>query len=213
MTCVCPANVTDSTILGRGITSFYPAAIWASRKSPIFSSSNPGWGIASGGGPYTFEYVHHTGGMHLRIVGPILFGLLILVVVVGGVPQMQAATGCHAGPSFINGTVDRVVDGDTLVVCNRTVRLALVDTPECAPDTDCGRSVTKSICPPGAAAQVRIDAGQPTGPYGRTIGAVTCDGVLLNHRLLEQGAATVLPRYCARSAFSDALWAQRYGCG
>ncbi len=61
------------------------------------------------------------------------------------------------------GKVTRIIDGDTLEVDDRRIRLALVDTPERnEPGYQEATQFTASLCLVGSTAYLDIDDGQPT---------------------------------------------------
>lgn len=114
------------------------------------------------------------------------------------------------------GTVTGVVDGDTLDIDRRRMRLALVDTPERG---DAGFSeataFTRSACPVGSAAVYVVDSMQGEDRYGRIVAAVWCDGTgnaTVNEALLDSGHARLYGSYCQRSSFGAEGWAVRHGC-
>lgn len=113
---------------------------------------------------------------------------------------------CYSGP------VRKVVDGDTLDIGDRRIRLALVDTPEIGePGYEEAKQFTEAVCPVGSPALVDEDDGQTGGSYGRTIAVVVCGDRNLNAELLRTGHATLVTRFCAVSEFADDPWAA--GCG
>ena len=114
------------------------------------------------------------------------------------------------------GTVTKVVDGDTLDVDQRRIRLVLVDTPERG---DAGFSeataFTRGACPVGSEATYVVDSMQGEDRYGRIVAAVWCDGTgnaTVNEALLDSGHARLYGSYCQRSSFGAEDWAVRHGC-
>lgn len=114
------------------------------------------------------------------------------------------------------GNVTRIVDGDTLDVDQRRIRLVLVNTPERG---DAGFSeataFTRSACPVGSAAVYVVDSMQGEDRYGRIVAAVWCDGTgnsTINEALLDGGHAELYGSYCQRSSFGAEGWAVRHGC-
>jgi micrococcal nuclease len=116
-----------------------------------------------------------------------------------------AATGMVAGSLAVgaaanadNGTVVRVVDGDTLVVSinngDHTIRLLNVDTPETKdpnqPVECLGPEATKyleGLLPKGTQVRLEFDA-ERHDKYGRTLaGVFTQDGSLVNAKIAQQG--------------------------
>ena len=108
------------------------------------------------------------------------------------------------------GIVSRVTDGDTLVVNNTPIRLAMIDTPERGePGYQDATEFTYNNCPLGSTVSYKPDSGQSSGSYGRTIAKVWCGNTAspsLNELLLENGHAELLTRFCNASEFSDESW-------
>jgi len=112
------------------------------------------------------------------------------------------------------GTVERVIDGDTLVVAGETVRLALVNAPETYEEGyDSAAEFASGICPEGSVAAVDEDDMQAAGSHRRLVAVVTCGGANLNEELLKAGHATIVEDFCASSEFANEEWAISYGCG
>jgi micrococcal nuclease len=110
-------------------------------------------------------------------------------------------TGATAGlPDGDDETIERVVDGDTLVLTGGTrVRLIGVDTPETvhpSEPVECfGREASafmSDLLPPGTAVRLVYDV-ERTDRYGRTLAYVyrLDDGLFVNAELLAQGYAQV----------------------
>ena len=100
-----------------------------------------------------------------------------------------------------------VVDGDTLDVGSRRIRLALVNTPEVGqPGYSEGKQFTSQLCPVGSQALVDEDDGQTGGSYGRMVAVVYCGGTNLNAELLRSGLATLVTYYCPVSEFAKDSW-------
>ena len=120
---------------------------------------------------------------------------------------------CSGNAGCFSGTVIRVVDGDTIDVASKAVRLALTSAPELSGlGGNKAKQFTASICPVGSTALVDEDDGQTGGSFGRILAVVYCDGVNLNSALLESGLATLDTRFCSKSEFSGQDWAINNGC-
>jgi len=120
---------------------------------------------------------------------------------------------CKGNARCFNGTVTRIVDGDTLYVNNDSIRLTLVNASEI--DTEAGKlakTFVSSICPVGSTATVDEDDGQTGGSYGRIVAVVYCNGKNLNAELLANGKATVYEEFCDVSEFANEDWVKNYGC-
>ncbi len=108
------------------------------------------------------------------------------------------------------GIVTKIVDGDTIHVDGKSVRLALVDTPEKRDEGfEQATEHTKNACPVGLNVLVDLDDMQPHDKFGRQIAKVTCGDVNINASLLESGNASVFTSYCMKSEFMYESWA---GC-
>lgn len=149
---------------------------------------------------------------------------------------MVVLAGCVEDPG-LQGTVDRVVDGDTVAVALDngtvwTVRLIGVDTPEVHVPVDaeqygfpptgeveaCLRSVGRNASRFVAAVEgkrVALEADPGVGwrgDYGRLLAYVHTEGMLLNRVLVERGLARVYPSsFRHRAAFErvEAVAVQR----
>jgi micrococcal nuclease len=90
--------------------------------------------------------------------------------------------------------VTRVIDGDTLdCVPFGRVRLIGMDTPEAA-QRPFGAMATEALArliPEGGAVRLERDV-EPTDRYGRTLGYVWVDGLLVNWALVRRGFAVLL---------------------
>lgn len=113
-------------------------------------------------------------------------------------PQPPARL-AEAPNSTLQGTVARVVDGDTLRVDlshgQERVRLIGMDTPEMRPEQPFAREATRAVeelCPPGTVLKLKLDV-QPRDRHQRLLAYVYLpDGRMLNEELLRQGLATVM---------------------
>jgi len=91
-------------------------------------------------------------------------------------------------------TVDRIIDGDTLVCRGGDrIRLLLIDSPEMA-QSDYGlraRLALEELLPPGATARLELDV-QPRDRYGRVLAYLwTAGGEFVNERMVRRGYAVV----------------------
>jgi micrococcal nuclease len=113
---------------------------------------------------------------------------------------VAGADGLDSGDHLV--LVERVVDGDTLVLAGGDrVRLIGVDTPET-------HHPTKPVQPFGPEAyeftrgkvegkhvQLKFDPGETKDRYGRTLAYVYVEGEFLNELLIRQGLARALTNY------------------
>jgi endonuclease YncB( thermonuclease family) len=127
----------------------------------------------------------------------------------GSAAQCMGSAGCA------EGTVRRIVDGDTLYVMVNTtvykVDLALVS----APSSDEGgfsesRSFTQSLC---FGSSVLIDQDDKLLTSDTSVIAVLyCESTNLNSELLNNGYATINTEQCGTSEFAGQRWAKDHGC-
>jgi endonuclease YncB( thermonuclease family) len=129
------------------------------------------------------------------------------------VEQAFSVTYCMGTAECFTGTVTKIVDGDTLDVDNRRIRLALVNTPERGdPGFSEATAFTSLLCPVGSTVLVDEDDGQTEGSYDRMVAKVFCDGRILNAELLYAGHAEMYTQFCSVSEFGAESWAREYGC-
>ena len=89
--------------------------------------------------------------------------------------------------------VERVIDGDTLVLDNgKTVRLIGVDTPETnhpeIPVQRFGKEATEFTQRMVEGLKIRVELGEPAqDSYGRELAYVFVDGMLLNKEIIRRG--------------------------
>ncbi len=144
----------------------------------------------------------------------VLFAVLILLFVFLARQQNFAGLWpCKGFAPCFSGKIDRIVDGDTLVIANKTIRLTLVNAPE--KNEEFGREAenfTANLCRVGSVALVDEDDGQTRGSYGRMVAVVYCSGKNLNELLLENNLGAIYISFCKNSEFRDEQWAKHYGC-
>jgi len=115
--------------------------------------------------------------------------------------------------SCFDGIVSKIIDGDTIRIGEKTIRLSLVNTPELGESGYYkAKKFTTDSCSVGTVAYYDIDDKQATGPYGRTIAEVFCGGNSLNEQLLLENHAKILFKYCSTSEFENSSWAKSFGC-
>jgi micrococcal nuclease len=123
-----------------------------------------------------------TGKNYFKIV---LLGIAIIVSVMASADER------------ISGRVVGVADGDTLTVLDDTnqqhkIRLAGIDAPEKAqPFGQVGKQRLSDLCYNKQATVQVVN----TDRYGRTVGAVTCDGLNANAEMVSGGNAWVYRHY------------------
>jgi len=127
--------------------------------------------------------------------------------------SLQLQFPCEGTALCWQGTINRIVDGNTLVVDTRQVRLALVSTPTLSePNGATVKSFVEKLCKPGDKAIIDQDDKQRQDSYGRITAVVWCNGKNLNAELLYAGLAKIDTRLCARSEFRNEDWAKKHGC-
>jgi len=145
-----------------------------------------------------------------------VFGMsLIIILIFGFDPSDTTSTPENIEPVFMgyDGQITRVIDGDTLLIDQTTIRLSLVNSPE---RDERGYQEAKdfalTVCPVGANAEFVEDTWQPVDKYGRSVGLVYCNDMMLNELLLTNGHAEISTYYCDKSEFGGEGWARAYGC-
>jgi micrococcal nuclease len=128
--------------------------------------------------------------------------------------HLPPAAICKGTADCIDGTITKIVDGDTLDIDNTRIRLTLVNTPEInQAGYEEAKQFTLNLCPLGSKASADEDDGQTSGSYGRVIAKVTCSGgKVLNEELLNAHLAEILTNFCAKSEFRSEAWANKFGC-
>lgn len=136
----------------------------------------------------------------MRVAALLVIACLLALAGCGGEDD-----GRPAAPAAGQGTVTRVVDGDTVIVRldgrDRRVRLLGVDAPESVtPDApvECygpqSAAAARRLMPAGARVEVATDPSQGAEDrFGRLLAEVTVRGdeVTVNEALVRQGAAEV----------------------
>ena len=141
------------------------------------------------------------------IVGLCSIPLILLIV------MPQSNIDCTGDAMCIKGKIDNIVDGDTLDIGEKRIRLSLTSAPEL--DQFGGieaKEYVEKTCPVGSDALFDEDDGQIKGSYGRTIGKVYCQGILLNEKILENNHGKISTVFCSQSEFRNEVWATKYGC-
>ena len=139
----------------------------------------------------------------------------ILIVVFGFDPSDTTSTPENIEPVFMGheGQITRVIDGDTLIIDQTTIRLSLVNSPERGePGYQEAKDFASTVCPVGSNAEFVEDSWQLTDKYGRSVGLVYCNDMFLNELLLTNGHANISTYFCDKSEFGIEDWARAYGC-
>lgn len=104
------------------------------------------------------------------------------------------------------GTLDRVVNGDTLIVDGIKVQVSLVDAPDYGYLGKLAKEFVERICL-GTTITLDVDDDNPRDRYGRVLAEVFCDGTSLNAVLANSPHGVIDIRYCQNSEFADRPWA------
>jgi endonuclease YncB( thermonuclease family) len=144
-------------------------------------------------------YGYDTRWLYRRPVASALVGVLALGVLLL-LPPRQGTARPTAGGDAVSGLA-RVVDGDTLDIDGRRIRLEGIDAPEAA--QTCGRPSGTWKCGSAAAdALARLTArrkvaceSRGTDKYGRMLGVCFVDGADINARMVRDGFAWAFLKY------------------
>lgn len=128
---------------------------------------------------------------------------------------------CEGSADCFAGFITKIIDGDTLDIANVEanneivrIRLALVDTPEKGENQyENAKEFVAGFCHVDSYVIFDEDDGQTAGSFGRKIGKLYCDEVLLNDKLLDRGLAQIDTKFCEVSEYAKDAWAQQNGCG
>ena len=126
----------------------------------------------------------------------------------GNPPPPSGSPQCRGSARCFEGTVNYVVDGDTLDVDGTRIRLVFVNAPERGqPGYSEAKDFLVTLCL-GSHALVDEDDHQTQGSYGRILAVVYCGARNANADLVGQGYGYW--QYCYVSEFADEPWA--IGC-
>lgn len=124
----------------------------------------------------------------MRAVLAVLAALALSCAAAPAAPPKSQGPGSGA----LEGTVTRVIDGDTLVITPKAggealqLRLADIDAPEiCQPGGDAARQFLSALV---LNQPVRVAGARP-GPDGLRLGTLWLADVQVNRRLVEEGQA------------------------
>ena len=146
-------------------------------------------------------------------VVPIVIAMFTIIAVFGFGSSDTTPENIEYVFTDYDGQITRVIDGDTLIIDQTTVRLSLVNSPE---RDERGYQEAKdfalTVCPIGVNAEFVEDTWQQTDKYGRSVGLVYCNDMMFNELLLTNGHAEISTYYCDKSEFGSEGWARAYGC-
>ena len=133
------------------------------------------------------------------------------------VVQENIPTDVIIHPDAIQGTITRIIDGDTLVFNGDTYRLSLIDTPERGENGYSeATNALKSLCPPGSTAYVENNSIQGVDKYDRYIGVFWCEGnnydTTAGEYLFDNGLLKKFyTGFCNDTESATAQWAEESG--
>jgi endonuclease YncB( thermonuclease family) len=139
--------------------------------------------------------------LRLALIGFVCFLILLVGVVATHNANSKSSS---SQTSSLNverrGLVTRVIDGDTIVIDNKThIRLVGVNTPELHPTPELDALEAKQFMEEqclGKKVGLDVDDAKPKDKYGRTLAVVYIDNdgswVNINAELLHRGLAVVL---------------------
>ena len=146
-------------------------------------------------------------------VVPIVIAIVSIITVFGFGSSDTTPENIEPVFTDYDGQITRVIDGDTLLIDQTTIRLSLVNSPE---RDERGYQEAKdfalTVCPIGVNAEFVEDTWQPKDKYGRSVGLVYCNDMMLNELLLTNGHAEISTYFCDKSEFGNEDWARAYGC-
>ena len=148
-------------------------------------------------------------------VVPIVIAIVSIITVFGFGSSDPAPDTWNFEPAFVGyeGQITRVIDGDTLIIDQTTIRLSLVNSPERGESGyQEAKDFASTVCPVGSNAEFIEDSWQQTDKYGRSLGLVFCNDMFLNELLLTNGHANISTYFCDKSEFGTEDWARAYGC-
>ena len=139
---------------------------------------------------------------------PIVIAIVSIIVIFGFGSSDTTPENIEYVFTDYDGQITRVIDGDTLIIDQTTVRLSLVNSPE---RDERGYQEAKdfalTVCPIGVNAEFIVDTWQPVDKYGRSVGLVYCNDMLLNELLLTSGNAKISEYFCDKIEFGSEYWA------
>jgi endonuclease YncB( thermonuclease family) len=121
---------------------------------------------------------------------------------------------CLGEAQCFEGKVEKIIDGNSLLVGDQSVRFSLSSAPQLKGygGVD-ARDFLETLCPVGSDVTVDEDDGQIIGVYGRLVGVVYCGENILNQEILDANIAYLETRFCDSSEFANTTWAIKHGCG
>ena len=110
------------------------------------------------------------------------------------------------------GVVTKVIDGDTIKIDRKSVRLTLVDTPEKRQDGyNDATNLVLEYCPVGSSVLVDVDDIIISDGRGVNFAKITCGDTNINELLLNHNLAKMYNSSCTESEFMYEGWT-RHNC-
>lgn len=120
--------------------------------------------------------------------------------------------GCSGSARCISGTLKEVIDGNTILVDEYTVKLSLSSSPTLEEfDGLKAKEFLESICSIGSTVLIDEDDLLPQSQNEITA-LVKCNGNTINEQMLNSGNGIIHTDQCYQSEFSTFDWAKKYGC-
>ncbi len=105
------------------------------------------------------------------------------------------------------GKVTKIVDGDTLFVNGKSIRLALANAPERNQKGFADAKLfVEQTCRVGDSVLVDIDDLKPSDSYGKPIAKIICGEININAELLQNENAVPYEWFCKKTEFVDEPW-------
>ncbi len=146
----------------------------------------------------------------------IFFALFVVLLGVGVFIYYpdDKQSNCSGSAKCFSGQLDKIIDGDTIMIGGELIRLSLVNTPEKS-DIGYNESIrfVESVCPVGSEVLVDEDDLQISRSHRRIVAVVYCGEKMinLNEYLLDNGHGEILDIYCDKSEFSNDEWVKSSG--
>jgi len=110
------------------------------------------------------------------------------------------------------GVVTKIIDGDTIHVDKKSVRLALVNTPEKRQvGYDDATNFVRESCPVGSKILVDVDDILRSDGRGVNFAQITCGTININKSLMNNNLASMYDSFCTESEFMYESWT-RHDC-
>lgn len=110
-------------------------------------------------------------------------------------------------PDLVQGTITRVIDGNTVIIDGNRIRIPLVGVERSGDGSMPHAVLARELCPVGSTAYYDVDDKQKKDRYGRTVAMVYCDtGMSLGKLMVGFGLGEVSQYWCPKSEFEHTEW-------